>query len=359
MSTAGGMGKRRRPSLLGISRRVVQLGVIVLILAIPALARYNNYLAAYELDRKIEKWVGTVQGVTLASIDTVIRTLPGAEIERAGRMQRKRDVARSYAQSMQGGVWSAQLGPVSLTDPLAAAESVAASRKLPWVLAAGLAIPLLATLLLGRIFCSWICPVGFLLELSDKLRGVLRFLEIKPRNLRFSFGMKYSLLAVGLLLTALSATPVLAYVYPPAVFNRELHDLVFAMFDRAENGKPGLWLGGLSWMAMLLAAIALFEVLLSRRWWCRYVCPGGALYALLGWSRPLRVKLKREACTDCAACTAACPMGLNPMKGQMGIECDNCGVCITACGDDALDYGFAMPTSPETQPLPQSQGTRA
>ena len=328
---------------LQVVRRGVQLTVILLILVIPSVARYTNYLSAHELDRMIRKWDGSLPGQMLVAIDSVIRALPGGEVERAGRPQRNRTAALEAAQQVRGGPWSVQIAGLSMTDPLAAAESAVATQRVPWVLAAGVIVPLLATLLLGRVFCSWICPMGFLLECSDQLRSILRFLELRPRNWRAWRATKFVVLAVGLLLTAIVGLPVLGYAYPPALLSRELHDLVFAAFDRAEMGRFGLWVGDLSWVVAFLAGIVLIEVAVSRRWWCRYVCPGGALYSLVGSARPVRVKLAESRCTGCALCTAACPMGLNPMKNEMGMECDSCGVCISSCDDDALAYGFETP----------------
>jgi ferredoxin-type protein NapH len=329
-----------------IARRLVQFSVVLVILLVPAVGRYQNYLAAREVDRHIEKWQGTVPGALLYGIDTAFRSLPGGETERVGSWQRDRQNILSSAQKIRGGVWSAEIGSLSMTDPLAAAESVAASKRISWVLLAGLLVPIAATMLLGRVFCSWICPMGLLLELTDKLRGVLTFLEIRPRNLRVSRGVKYGLLGIGLVLAAILGTPVLGYVYPPAVLSRELHDLVFTFFDRAEIGRFGLPRGGLSWMALLLGAIVVVEVTVSRRWWCRFVCPGGGLYSLLGRARAVRVELVEKSCTGCAQCVAACPMGLNPMKNQMGMECDNCGVCLSACDDNALHYALRGGGSP-------------
>jgi len=341
------------PRKLQLLRRTVQITVLVSLFFVPMIARYHNYVAAREIDRVIEKWNGTVPGELIQLVDVGFRSLPGGETERAGSMQRDRDRVLHYSQQVRGSVWSADVGPLSFTDPLAAAESSIASKKFPWVLALGVALPLLVTLMLGRVFCSWVCPAGLLFEMNDKLRGVLRLLELPPRNLRMARGTKYSLLITGLLLSAVLAVPVLGYVYPPAVLGREIHDLVFATFDRAEHGRFGFWIGGMSWMTVVFMTIVAIELFVSRRWWCRYVCPGGALYSVIGAARPVRVKLREQNCTECALCVAACPMGLNPMRDEMGKECDNCGVCISSCNDDALRYAISTPhkkTTPEVTP---------
>ena len=180
--------------------------------------------------------------------------------------------------------------------------------------------------------------MGLLLDITDKLRGVLRFLEVRPRNLIFSRGTKFILLGLGLLVVSLTSMLLLAYVYPPAILGREAHDLVFGMFDRAEMGRIGFWTGGLTWASLIIVGIVLFEMLVSRRWWCRYLCPGGALYVMLGRFWVLNVKRSPTACTECGACVQACPMGLAPMQDVIGPECDNCGLCVSHCGDDALHY---------------------
>ena len=332
-----------RPHPVQVLRRVVQLSVVVIILLVPAVARYHNYVASREVDRVLERWDGTFAGSVIAGIDTAVRMLPGGEGERVGEVVRDRDRAMGYAQQLRGGAWSAQVGPLSMTDPLGAAESVAATRRFPRVLAVGLVVPLILTAMLGRVFCSWICPMGLLLEMTDKLRGALRFLELRPRDFRAARATKYALLVAGLVLAFVLSMPVLGYVYPPALLSRELHELMFHIFDRAELGRFGVSLRGVSWMALVVVAIVLVEVTVSRRWWCRYVCPGGALYSLIGRARPVRVKLYEKQCTQCAGCVVACPMGLDPMRDRMGAECDNCGVCISACNDDALGYAIDVP----------------
>jgi ferredoxin-type protein NapH len=335
-----------RPKKLQGIRRTVQFFVLAAMFAIPTLSRYTNYLAARELDKNLARWEGSIQGESLSFVDGVLRALPGGEKDRVGHMVRNRDQVMKYAQSLRGGPWSIQIGSISMTDPLAGAESILSSKHLVPVLLFSLLIPVIATVLLGRVFCSWICPMNILLEFTDKLRNVLRFLEIRPHNVHFSHAIKYVLLATGLGLSVVMSLPVLGYVYPPAIIGREVHDLAFGIFDRIETGHPGFWIGGLTWMSLIIMGIALFEVTVSRRWWCRYICPGGALYSLMGRARVIRVRRAADACTLCGDCVVACPMGLVPMHDLTGVECDNCGLCISSCNDDALGYALSRKDGP-------------
>ena len=82
--------------------------------------------------------------------------------------------------------WSAQIAGVSLTDPLAGAEAISSSRSFYGPLMISLLIPIIITVLLGRVFCGWICPMNTLLEMVDKLRPWLSLAEIRERDLRFS-----------------------------------------------------------------------------------------------------------------------------------------------------------------------------
>lgn len=336
---------------LQILRHSVQILVILMMLLVPAIARYANAVAAHDIDSQMKIWEGSFQGNTLAGIDKVFRALPNGEMTRPGLDTPERDHQGviGYSRAFRGGPWSAELFGVSMTDPLAAAESIVARKHVAKVVAISLILPVLLTALFGRIFCSWICPMGLILEITDKFRKVLKFLEIKTYNIRFARGTKFAMLIVGLISTAILSVPILGYVYPPAIISREIHDLVFTLFDRAEAKLYGFTFVGLTWMSFILLGIILFEVLISRRWWCRYVCPGGGLYILLGIKRPVRVQLSESKCTQCVDCVVACPMGLNPMKNEMGAECDNCGECISSCHDDALKYAITLGTVIKTE----------
>ncbi|MFQ5505950.1 MAG: 4Fe-4S binding protein [Planctomycetota bacterium] len=326
------------PRPLQVSRRCFQILVLALTLVTPILARYGNYLSARQLDKVLTRFDGSVQGRVLGATDGVIRAVVAPDIERGGRPQRDRKGALTAARTLRGSTWSFEILGVSFTDPLAALESVFASRTVRWVLLLGIVIPLLLSILFGRFFCSWVCPAGFLLELTGKLRGVLRFLELPPGKVRLWHGDMYLILVIGLTITFLFGLPFLGYLYPPALLGRELHNGVTIMFDRAEGGWLGFSAAGLTLASWFLIGIALIEIVFGARLWCRALCPGGAVYSLLGSMRLVRVKRSAESCSLCGECVPVCEMGLNPMTDRTGMECDNCGACIAHCPEDALGF---------------------
>lgn len=329
-------------------RRIVQVVVLASLLAMPLIARYAHYLTARQLDRVVERWDATVQGKVLTATDRALRAgIPDGESGIPTRRPRKEVLKRT--EGFYGSPWSGRYFGVNFTDLLAGVESLSTARTATTVLLVGLLIPFVGTLLLGRVFCSWICPMGLLFELAHKLRAVLGFLEIRPANVRLWHGNKYVLLVVGLVLGAIGGIPLLHYLYPPAILGRESHTFVMTLFDRAEAGSMGFALVGLSGAAVFLVALMLFEVAVAPRAWCAALCPGGAVYALLGRFRPVRIRRRAEACTLCAKCDIACPMALHPMTDRTGMECDNCGICRDVCPEKCLRYHVSF-TSTAIQP---------
>jgi len=299
--------------MLQIIRRCVQACVLLIVTAVALLSLYAHYRAARSIDDP--QLMAGLRG-------EVVTQMIHPRIE-------KLDDPQAFLDGNKGTIWSMRLLGVSLSDPLAAAEMIAASKHIHWPMLVSIILPVVLTMIFGKVFCSWICPGYLLFEITGKLRRVLRFAEIKPGNLKFSHRNKYVLLCVGLLLATLLSAPLFAMIYPPAVVSRVIHAWIFGTQMAA--------------MLILLGIIVAFELFVSPRWWCRTMCPGGALYGLLGWSRPVRIKLRRAACTGCMDCIPVCEEGINPITQSGSIECDNCGVCIRHCGDKALYFTIGLP----------------
>jgi polyferredoxin len=84
--------------------------------------------------------------------------------------------------------------------------------------------------------------------------------------------------------------------------------------------------------AIVIAAIVAASVLVQN-FWCRYLCPYGALHGLVSWLSPVRIRRDPEACIDCAKCARACPSRLAP-DVKLAItspECTGCLECVAAC----------------------------
>ena len=292
---------------LQLLRRCVQLAVVGLLFAMAYLSVYAHYRATRAIEE--EESLAGVHGKVLAQIH-----------ERVDAM----DDPQQFLDDNKGTVWSIRIGGVDLADPLAAVEPAAATRAIHGPLFVSILIPVLVTLVLGKVFCSWICPANLLFEITGKLRSLLRFAELPPAEVKFSRGNKYVLLVVGLLIAAAVGLPLFALIYPPAVVSRVIHAWVFGT--------------AMTGMLVLLGVIVAVEVFVSPRWWCRTMCPGGALYGLIGWPRLLRVKLDADRCTKCGKCEPACEPGLDPvLRVPYGIECDNCGACVSGvCPERAL-----------------------
>jgi len=286
--------------------------VLALVAGMVYLSLYAHYRAAHVLDDDTEM-VG-YRGQILSKID-----------EHVGGMEDP----QKFLDDNKGTVWSMRIGGWDLTDPLAAAEAIAASRSVHVPLLMSILVPVLVTLVLGKVFCSWICPANLLFEISGKLRKLLRLAELPPAEVEFSRVNKYVLLAIGLIFAAVVGLPIFALIYPPAAMSRLIHAWIFGT--------------SLTGILILLGIIALVEVVISPRWWCRTMCPGGALYGLIGWPRLLRVKLDEDRCTMCRKCVPVCEPGLDPVHESYGIECDNCGECVRHCPDRALRYTIGLP----------------
>ena len=100
-----------------------------------------------------------------------------------------------------------------------------------------------------------------------------------------------------------------------------------------------------------------FEIGFSRRAVCRYLCPGGALYSLLGKFRVVRIRRKPSECIKCVKCDDVCGLGLKPMVDLTGMECNNCTACIAVCPTDALTLSFGWSDKPleDITPPPESK----
>jgi len=252
--------------------------------------------------------------------------------------------AETQLDAVKGNTWSGTLFGLQLSDPLAAVTQMAAAMKIYWPFVLTALIPVVLTVLLGRFYCGWICPATFLYELNSNLAVMLHKLGLHTGNRHLDRRFKYVVLAVGLVLSAISGAVLTAAIYPPAIIGREIY------YGIALGGYSHVVLGGFGAGAVFFFATLLFDLFVARRGFCRYLCPGGALYSLLGRYRLLRIQRVVEDCNDCAKCNAICEFGLDPLRDDFGQECNNCSACIAICPTDAFAFKFSIKDQPYQGP---------
>lgn len=220
-----------------------------------------------------------------------------------------------------------------LTDPLAAVEVTLATRAVHETFLLGTVILLATAVLLGPIFCGWLCPVGLALDVWHGIVARVRRLvglpyTRKPRGNAHAWRFAVLLFCAAFALT--SGWPLFQTFSP---INGVVWAIVF----------------GVSFAWVFLGGIALLEIVFPRVW-CRFVCPLGALYSLFGRFAPLRIRIDREQAgkLQCGLCTSDCPMGIPIMeeftlRGRTSIDhpaCTRCGTCTERCPRTVLRLGF-------------------
>ena len=230
--------------------------------------------------------------------------------------------------AIKGTTWSGNFFGFMISDPLAGLGQFAAGLSMHQPLLLAILIPVLLTLLFGRFYCGWICPAIFLYELNTNIRMMLKRMGLRVGSKGISLNLKYYVLALGVLLSGFFGTVFFASIYPPAIIGRELFYAIA--------------LGGFSSGLVFFILTLLFDLLVARRGFCRYLCPGGALYSLLGRYRVLRIQRIVAECNDCAKCNAVCELGLDPLNDGFGQECNNCTACIAICPTDGLEFKFQI-----------------
>jgi ferredoxin-type protein NapH len=239
--------------------------------------------------------------------------------------------------SVRGNFLAFNAGGLPLADPLAVLQVGIKSWHLPANLLIGAGIALILAMILGTVFCSWICPFGLLSEWLHHLsQKVWPRIPGRTSHQRRGVPIKLVLFGLGLvMLNFLSDTLIFNQLSLPGWYSR-----IFQLyFNQAQ----------VSWAAGFLTGVLLVEFVAQNRLWCRYICPQSlmivAVRLLNLWH--LKVVYTKENCI-CGKgenpCHRSCHLGLNPktLPHPHDLECTNCGDCVVICKNlgQALKFQF-------------------
>jgi len=201
--------------------------------------------------------------------------------------------------------------------------------------------------LLRKAFCSWLCPIGTISEylglLGQKLFKrsfrIWRWLDIPLR------GLKYLLLGFFVwAISSMSAAAIAGFMQSDYGVVAGVKMLNFFRFI----GEPGLIVLGI----LVLASV------LVQNFWCRYLCPYGALLGFASLLSPLRIRREPKPCIDCVKCAKVCPSNL-PVDKLITIksaECTGCLECVAICPAEGALH-LALPQIPKLL-FPSAKATR-
>jgi polyferredoxin/Pyruvate/2-oxoacid:ferredoxin oxidoreductase delta subunit len=248
--------------------------------------------------------------------------------------------------------------PLILVTTLLSAHAVAKAFLLSLVV-------IVLTLLLGRVFCGWVCPLGTLNNLVGSLKkgGTM---VVSPAWHR----VKY-LILIGMLASALFTLQPVGIMDPISLLIRSFSLSIYPLFNYAIRStfdtiyavspagiaaatepvytvlkKSVLSFNQAYYNQSVFIGVLFLAVLglnlVEKRFWCRYLCPLGALLGLMSRFSLLKRSVS-EGCTECGACSTVCPGKASPdeMGKWKDAECYYCWNCDDICPNNAVSFGFA------------------
>jgi polyferredoxin len=262
--------------------------------------------------------------------------------------------------------WIARTIPVSLFlrfDPLVMTVVCGGMRVGVSILMLGF-VTLGVSLLLGRVFCGWVCPLGSLFDFTG---WILRRMRVRFHGPSPSwYRLKFYLLTAILVFALLGGVSPLMGLDPIVLITRVAATLFMPLWrvkadvNWAAGGSLGMHGALIDGLTLGLFLVILYGTTKLSRIWCRAVCPLGAYLGLLGRNSVLR--RKTDGCVHCQICVTHCPTGAisaaNP-EVYVESECIKCFACSQECPVDANLFGLSNPLRAVTESQqPVSLGRR-
>lgn len=205
--------------------------------------------------------------------------------------------------------------------PIGVIQNFIIYRQIPWFAIGSLGV---YGMLFGRAFCGWACPFGALHDLLSHLRGGKSF-RVKPL-----WYMKFIVLFAVLGAAWYALDTVFCKLCPSgSLFGA----IPFHMLNL------GLQIGQPFYIHMFTLILTVVLALLISRFWCRYLCPLGAIAGAFNKVSIITISLDADKCKKCNACLDVCGMGIIKLEDiGNSTNCILCGRCVETCSENALSF---------------------
>ncbi len=192
-----------------------------------------------------------------------------------------------------------------------------------------LGILVLFGIMLGRTICGFLCPVGLFQELLYKIKTP----KLKKNSYTrvFSYTKYIILVALVFVIPIFLQSPTFCkYICPAGLFEGAI-----GLLSNPNNADMFAMLGSIfTWKFAVLVAIIVLSVFIFR-FFCRFICPLGAIYGFFNRFALLGVSLDKDKCTECGLCISHCKMDIRRVGDH---ECIECGECISVCPTKAISW---------------------
>ena len=179
------------------------------------------------------------------------------------------------------------------------------------------AVLVILTLLFGRIYCSTLCPLGFIQELV----GLLFFRGQRKNHYIKNYPIKYFIVAITFGILVGGSAIAIRYIEPYTYFGSAI---TFSL------------------VGLLAVALIVILTLFRNRFFCTNICPAGALLGLISKFSLNKIYIDKSACVSCGMCEKTCPAGcINSAEKDIDNEtCVKCLKCLEICPKNGIKYGI-------------------